>query len=122
MKRICILFLGMVSCQLLFAADPLPVFVDPTRPADFAEPPRKSLVSEPKKPVVIQRKPLKLSQTIISDTRKLAYINGIAFREGQRVRGMAIVDINKNSVTMRKGNEETVLFITEPAQIKEYKR
>ena len=65
---------------------------------------------------------LKLQQTIISQFKKVAVINGKRLTIGKSIRGAKLIGINENNVVMRYKNRIHTLHLTFSSDIKEVER
>lgn len=84
--------------------------------AHAQEPP----VRDPMRPYVVVRSAdastraeqgLELTGVLVSDTRRIAVINGRFYRVGDRVNGEEIVRIEPGSIQIRRGNEQVVVTV-----------
>ena len=97
---------------------------DPTRPEFFnAETGKltsqKSTNGAGKK----KAKPLILRQTIVSENRRLAIINGFVLTEGERLKGgFLVLRINDDHVILTRGSTELILYLAGKKDIKEVSR
>lgn len=103
---------------------PIPVvvaMVDPTQP-DFSNKTTakttKTLKKKEKSPV----SNLSLQQTLISDKRKFAVINGRTMTIGKKIRGAKLIKINHDNVVLTYSGKRYTLNLTFPSSIKEVKR
>ena len=103
---------------------PIPVvlaMVDPTQP-DFSNKTTaktsKTVKKKEKNPVL----KLSLQQTLVSNKRKFAVINGRTMTIGKKIRGAKLIKINHDNVVLTYGGKRYTLNLTFPSAIKEVKR
>lgn len=77
---------------------------DPTRPPGMVF--QKHFSS-----VVKRNSPWKLSSTLIASDRKLATVNGKIIRQGDRVNGALLIDIQSWNVTFQKNNKKFKVYM-----------
>ena len=98
---------------------------DPTQP-DFARntPPKKTktVKSKGKRKRKSPIPQLSLQQTLVSNKRKFAVINGRTMTIGKKIRGAKLIRINHNNVVLTYGGKRYTLNLTFPSAIKEVKR
>jgi len=119
MLRFIFFYLFFFSTLMSAHAEPSPM-ADPMRPEilylnEVTSKENKSTVERPKK--------LILQQTIVSEQRKLAVINGFSLVEGERLKGgYRIMKINDDSVVLKRKNKEFTLYLAGRTNIKELSR
>lgn len=75
-------------------------FSDPTQPSQYR--------------VVAKRVQLKLESVLVSDTRKVAVINGQVVAEGEKIGGARVVSIGKDKVRLLKSGKTISLTLEQP--------
>ena len=98
--------------------------VDPTQP-DFSQSPPVKKTNVVKKKKKSNRNPvskLNLQQTLISNSRSFAVINGKRMTLGKKIRGAKLIKISHDSVELIYGGKRYTLNLTFPSGIKEVKR
>jgi len=135
MKPVILFFLSLVIAATVYVASATAavnsgmlktaVLVDPTRPDHAAptEPLVKPKLKKKKKKK--QKNPIKslsLQQTLVSQNRKIAVINGKRMTIGKTIRGAKLVRINFESVELIYRGKRYTLSLTSPSDIKEVKR
>ena len=88
----------LVTGALALAADP--PLGDPMRPYSPASPAAGDQRAA---------RPFRLTGVLIAATRRVAVINGALYREGDTVNGARVVRIERDSVQLRRGNENLTL-------------
>jgi len=89
--------------------------VDPTRPPGAAVQ-KHSLFS------IKNRSPWRLSSTLIARERKIATINGKIVRQGERINGATVIDIQAWNVTLRKNKKTFKVYLFSKNKIRKKNR
>ena len=63
-----------------------------------------------------------LSSTLVTNGRRVAVINGIPLREGERVGGARVVRISKSKVVLRTANRDITLYLFDASNGKRVRR
>jgi hypothetical protein len=86
-------------------------YVDPTRPPG-------AIVQKKSGTSVSKRTPWRLSSTLIASERKIATINGLLLRQGERVNGATLVNIESWNVTLEKNNKKFKIYMFKNLKIR----
>ncbi|MDH3326504.1 MAG: hypothetical protein OEM38_07295 [Gammaproteobacteria bacterium] len=115
---------ALVDAHTVMAAETNPLVIamtDPTKP-DYSDSSsqRKSKAAKTKTKSPLSK--LSLQQTLISNRRKNAIINGKTMGIGEKIYGAKLVKINSNNVELIYNGKRFTLNLTFPSNIKEVKR
>ena len=99
----------MLSATVAIAANGLR---DPTRPADYQEGSAKGTTKDEVQ-VDTTGTGWKLDSTLMAGNRKLAIINGVLVKKGDKVGNMVVVDIKPTKALLRVNNENVEVMLVQ---------